>query len=95
MPHASATIIVDARLHWVVPVPESQVGSARAASCEQLAAFCAELDALQATFPGAGRAGGDSSLWVGAIALAVLESLREPPELPFIGEPFGGQDGTD
>jgi len=95
MPGTDSTVAIDAQLLWVVRVPELQAGAARAASREQLAAFCAEFDALQATLPGAGHAGGGSGVWVGAIALAVLESLREPPELPFIGEPFGGEDGTD
>ena len=95
MPGTSATVTVDAQLLWVVRVPESQVGAARAASREQLAAFRGEFDTLQAALPGVARAGGDYGVWVGAIALAVLESLREPPELPFIGEPFGGEDGTD
>ena len=95
MQSTSATVTVDAQLLWVVRVPELQACVARAASRAQLAAFCGEFDALQATLPGARHAAGDAGAWVGAIALAVLESLREPPELPFIGEPFGGEDGTD
>jgi len=31
----------------------------------------------------------------GAITRAVIEFLGEPPELPFIGEPFGGEGGSD
>ena len=95
MSSTSITVTVDAQLLWVVRVPEAQAGVARAASREQLAAFCGELDALRAAIPTAGHTFGDAGAWVGAIAVAVLESLGEPPALPFIGEPFGGEDGTD
>jgi hypothetical protein len=95
MSSASVTVTVDAQLLWIVRVPEAEAGVARAASREQLAAFCGELDALQAAIAGAGHTFGDAGAWVGAITLAVLESLDEPPALPFIGEPFGGEDGTD
>jgi hypothetical protein len=95
MSRTSAIITVDAQLLWIVPVPEVQAGVARAASREQLAALCGELDALQVSSPGAGHTFGDAGAWVDAIALAVFESLSEPPDLPFIGEPFGGEGGTD
>jgi hypothetical protein len=95
MPRTSVIVTVDARLFWVVRVPEAQAGVARAASREQPAALCGELDALQAVSPGVGRTFDDAGAWVHAIALAVCESLNEPPELPYIGEPFGGEDGTD
>lgn len=95
MQGASVTVTVDAQLLWVVRIPELRAGVARAASREQLAVFGGEFDALQATLAGAGHAAGDAGAWVDALALAVLEALREPPELPFIGEPFGGEEGTD
>jgi hypothetical protein len=95
MPTTTAIVTVDAQLLWIVRVPELQAGVARAASREQLTAFCGEFDALRAALHGFGPAAGDPGAWIGAIALAVLESLHEPPELPFIGEPFGGEVGTD
>jgi hypothetical protein len=91
MPHASITVPVDAQLHWVVRVPEVLAGAARASSAAQLARLGAEFDALQVTPDEAARA----DIMVGAITRAVLEFLSEPPELPFIGEPFGGEGGTD
>jgi hypothetical protein len=36
-----------------------------------------------------------ADIMVGAITRAVLEFLSDPPDLPFIGEPFGGEGGTD
>ncbi len=91
MPHASITVHVDAQLHWVVRVPEVHAGAARASSAAQLARLGAELDAMQVTPDEAARA----DIMVGAITRAVLEFLSEPPALPFIGEPFGGEGGTD
>jgi hypothetical protein len=32
---------------------------------------------------------------VGVVARVIFELLSEPPALPFIGEPFGGEDGSD
>jgi hypothetical protein len=95
MEGTGAIVTVDAQLLWIVRVPQLQAGLARAASREQLTAFCGEFDALEATLNSTGTAAGEPGAWVGAIALAVLESLHEPPELPFIGEPFGGEGGTD
>ena len=91
MPHAIITVAVDAQLHWVVRVPEVLAGAARASSAAQLALLGAEFDALRA----AGNEASRDALVVAAIARAVIESLSEPPELPFIGEPFGGESGTD
>jgi len=91
MPHACITVAVDAQLHWVVRVPEVLAGTARAPSSAQLASLGAELDAMQVTADEAARA----DIMVRAITRAAIELLSEPPELPFIGEPFGGEDVTD
>jgi len=91
MTHAGITVAVDAQLHWVVRVPAVLAGATRASSPAQLARLCAELDALQTAAEEAAHA----HFMVGAIAGAVIELLSEPPELPFIGEPFGGEGGTD
>ena len=91
MPHASITVTVDAQLCWVVHVPEVLAGAARASSAAHLALLGAELDATQVAADDDERA----DFMLGAIARAVIEVLTEPPELPFIGEPFGGEGGTD
>jgi hypothetical protein len=91
MPHASITVAVDAQLHWVVRVPEVLAGAARASSAAQLALLGAEFDAMRAALNEAAR----DDLVVAAVTRAVIEFLGEPPELPFIGEPFGGEGGTD
>jgi hypothetical protein len=89
--HPSITVAVDAQLQWVVRVPEVLAGTARASSAAQLARLGAEFDAMQATPDEAAHTDG----MLGAITRAVIACLGEPPELPFIGEPFGGEDATD
>jgi len=91
MPHVSITVAVDAQLHWVLRVPELLTGATRASSAAQLACLGAEFEALEVTVDEAARA----DVMVGAVARVVVELLGEPPELPFIGEPFGGEGGTD
>ena len=91
MPHPSVAVAVDEQLLWVVRVPEVLAGATRASSAAQLARLGAEFDASYLTAHEALRA----EIAVGVITRAVLESLGEPPELPFIGEPFGGEGGTD
>jgi hypothetical protein len=91
MPHPSIAVAVDEQLLWIVRVPEVPAGVARASSAEQLARLGAEFEASYLTEHEVLRA----DIAVGVIARAVLESLCQPPELPFIGEPFGGEGGTD
>jgi hypothetical protein len=81
MSHASITVTVDAQLHWVLRVPEVLAGATRASSAAQLARSCAELDALPISPTD--------------VARVVIELLSGPPDLPYIGEPFGGDGGTD
>ncbi len=91
MPQARITVTVDAQLHWVVRVPEVLAGAARASTAAQLARLSAELDVMQVTLDEASAA----DIMAAAVTRAVLELLSQPPELPFIGEPFGGDGGTD
>jgi len=91
MSHASITVAVDAQLHWVLRVPEVLAGATRASSAAQLARLGAEFEALQVSADEAARA----DAMVGAVACVVVELLLGPPELPFIGAPFGGEEGTD
>lgn len=93
MPLPSAFVSVDRQLLWVVRVPESVTGSARAATPHHVAEAVAGFDAMAA-----GLANDDRpelpDLAVLAAHLA-LRALADLPDLPFIGEPFGGEDGTD
>jgi hypothetical protein len=91
MSHASITVTVDAQLHWVLRVPEVLAGATRASSAAQLARSCAELDALPISPTDVARA----DTVVETIARVVIELLSGPPDLPYIGEPFGGDGGTD
>jgi hypothetical protein len=91
MLHPSITVTVDAQLHWVVRVPEVLAGATRPSSSAQLASLGAEFDAMRMTADEAARA----DITAGAVTRAVIAFLSEPPELPFIGEPFGGEGGTD
>ncbi len=91
MPHPCVAVAVDEQLLWIVRIPEVPAGATRASSAAQLAWLGAEFDASHLTAHEALRA----DIAVGVITRAILESLCEPPELPFIGEPFGGENGTD
>ncbi len=90
MPSLMRTVAVDEQLTWVVRVPTLRVGAARPPSPEQLARFAAPFESWRDDDAAERR-----QVLVDTVALTVLETLCEPPELPFIGEPFGGQDGTD
>jgi hypothetical protein len=89
MPHAS--IAVDEQLNWVLRVPELLPGATLPSSAEHLATLRAAFDSPPFMQSEAVRA----DVMVGAIARAVVDVLGAPPELPFIGEPFGGEGGTD
>jgi len=90
MPRPRAIVTVDEQLIWLIALPETPVG----ATCP---ASSASLDLLGARFDAAGRAAADdaTACVTGAVTAALLEWLRELPELPFVGEPFGGVEGTD
>jgi len=91
MPQASIVITADPQLQWVVRVPEILVGATRASSPAELARLSTLFAEAQTMFDEPARA----DAMAAAITQAVFEYLGEPPELPFIGEPFGGRDGTD
>jgi hypothetical protein len=90
MARPRAVFTVDEQLLWLVTLPEALAGAARAATPASLASLDAELEALGSEY--AGSAGGQLA---GAVTAALMQWLRELPELPFIGEPFGGAEGTD
>jgi hypothetical protein len=91
-----AAVPVDAELVWVMPVPYAAAGAARRSSpaalvhlhlqlARQLAA--AERDPESTTL--------DDAELVAAAARAVAGYLDDLPDLPLVGEPFGGEEGTD
>jgi hypothetical protein len=87
---------VDDELVWVAPAPTVACGAARSSSpaalvhlhvqlAQEHASACGE--ALEAAFAEADL--------VDAAARAVAGYLDDLPDLPLIGEPFGGEEGTD
>jgi hypothetical protein len=90
MPRPRAIVTVDEQLLWLIALPESPVGTSCTASPASLALLGARFDAM-------GRSAADDvTIGVtGAVAAALMEWLRELPELPFVGEPFGGVEGSD
>jgi hypothetical protein len=91
-----AGVAVDDDLVWVTDVPAVPLGAVRAPSAAALIHFCLQLAQELA-------AGGGLSLesafveaeLVDAAARAVAGYLEDLPDLPFVGEPFGGEEGTD
>jgi hypothetical protein len=93
MSYPSALFSVDEQLLWVLRVPESLTGAARPATPEAIAGARAGFDALADGLGGKG-CGALDDLAALAARLA-LRALADLPDLPFIGEPFGGEGGTD
>ncbi len=90
MPRPRAIVTVDEQLLWLVDLRETPIGASLPASPASLAALGIQFDA------GRRAVRDDVTLGVaGAVTAAVLEWLHELPELPFVGEPFGGVEGTD
>ena len=93
MPHPLAFVHVDEQLCWVVPVPECVLGSVRTATPERIAEARAGFDAAADSLErGRHDRLGDLAALAARLALSALADL---PELPFVGEPFGGEEGTD
>jgi hypothetical protein len=87
----AGVVLVDAELAWVVRLPELELGSACAPSAAALAYLSAHLDdRLESARQRAWRAE-----LLDAAARIVAHLLSDLPELPYIGEPFGGEEGTD
>ena len=86
---------VDAELLWVMPVPVAGPGVARRSSPAALVHLQVQLARESA----AGGAGIDAALddaeLIDAAARAVAGYLDDLPDLPLVGEPFGGEEGTD
>jgi len=89
-------VIVDDDLVWVIEVPVIESVAARTASPAALVHLSVQMartlaaaggEALEAAFAEADL--------VDAAARAVAGYLEDLPDLPFVGEPFGGEEGTD
>jgi hypothetical protein len=91
-----AAVAVDDDLVWVLPMPAVEPGAARASSPAALVHLCVQLaqDLAAATGAALESAFTDAEL-VDAAARAVAGYLEDLPDLPFVGEPFGGEEGTD
>jgi len=91
-----AAVPVDPDLVWVTPVPAVTPGAARRSSPAALVhlhfQFAQELAA--AGCDPAAAALCDADL-IDAAARAVAGYLDDLPDLPLVGEPFGGEEGTD
>ncbi len=89
----TAFVRVDDELHWVVVVPESVPATTRVASEAAVRETLGRLQVVESSMQG------DSAVDVAARAVAAFLRARasgpELPDLPFIGQPFGGQEGTD
>jgi hypothetical protein len=97
VPRPSVIVEVDEQLQWVLSVPELIVGAARAATPDDVAAMSAFFDALSRALatPDAALDGDVLADRVGRAVRAALSDQHGLPDLPFIGEPFGGEGGTD
>ena len=83
---------VDAELAWVVPVPTAEHGTARRSSPAALIHLHVQLAQQLAATNGDAL---DVAYLIDAAARAVAGYLEDLPDLPLVGEPFGGEEGTD
>ena len=91
-----AAVAVDDDLVWVTAVPAVPVGAVRPTSPAALVHLCVRLAQELAAADGQAleTAFLEAEL-VDAAARAVAGYLEDLPDLPFVGEPFGGEEGTD
>ena len=91
-----AAVTVDDELTWIVRLPTVRVAAALASSPDARARLGADLDQELAAALGAGLAAAwaEAGL-IDAAARIVSAYLEDLPALPLIGEPFGGEEGTD
>jgi len=87
---------VDAELVWVTPLPAVATGAARRSSPAALVHLHLQLAReLAASGQGLEQAALADAELLDAAARAVAGYLDDLPELPLVGEPFGGEEGTD
>ncbi len=89
-------IAVDDELVWVAPRPTAACGAARRSSPAALVHLQVQLAEEYAALCGEAvlTAWAEADL-IDAAARAVAGYLEDLPELPLVGEPFGGEEGTD
>jgi hypothetical protein len=87
---------VDDELVWVAPAPTAALGSARRSSPAALVHLQVRLAQEHAAATGEAleAALADADI-IAAAARAVAGYLDDLPDLPLVGEPFGGEEGTD
>jgi hypothetical protein len=91
-----AAVAVDDDLVWVTDVPAVPLGAVRAPSPAALVHLCVQLAQELAVADGrAVQTAFIEAELVDAAARAVAGYLDDLPDLPFVGEPFGGEEGTD
>jgi hypothetical protein len=88
-------VAVDDELVWVVPVPPVGVAAARLSSPAALVHLSVQLAREMSASGGAALEAAFAEDLVDAAARAVAGYLEDLPDLPFVGEPFGGEEGTD
>jgi len=89
-------VVVDDELAWVLAAPLLEPAATRPSTLAVLVHLSMQLACELAAARGAAAnaAVPDADL-VDAAARAVAGYLDDLPDLPFIGEPFGGEEGTD
>ena len=87
---------VDADLVWVMPVPAAAPGAARRSSPAALVHLHVQLvrELVDAGCGPEAAALNEAEL-IDLAARAVAGYLDDLPDLPLVGEPFGGEEGTD
>ncbi len=91
-----SAVPVDAELVWVTAVPTHELAAARASSPAAFVHLCVRLaQDLAAAGGSVFEAALSEADLVDAAARAVAAYLEDLPDLPFVGEPFGGEEGTD
>ena len=89
-------VAVDDELVWIVTVPLVHHASARPSSPAALVHLSLQLVQDLAAANGAAlETAFDEADLIDAAARAVAGYLDDLPDLPLIGEPFGGEEGTD
>lgn len=90
------SVPVDEELVWVTPVPATLLGAARPPSSAAFVHLCVRLaQDLTTAYGDEFEAAALEADLVDAAARAVAAYLDDLPDLPFVGEPFGGEEGSD
>ena len=91
-----SAVPVDDELVWVTAMPTVELAAARTPSSAALVHLSVQLaQELAAAHGAALEAAFAEAELVDAAARAVAGYLDDLPDLPFVGEPFGGEEGTD